>query len=83
VTLRASAGWRHAAGDVTPLADLSIAGSDPFTVAGVPIARDSAVFEAGLDIAFTPNAKGGFTYTGQFANGIVDQSVKGSLMLQF
>lgn len=49
--LRAGIGvsWRHAFGDTTPLATHVFAGSDAFTVAGVPIARDAAVIEAGLD----------------------------------
>ena len=47
-TARGMLGWRHAFGDVTPTSSFAFAGGDTFTIAGVPIARDAAVIEAGL-----------------------------------
>ena len=80
---RGTVGWRHAFGDVTPLALLAFAGADPFTIAGVPITRDAAVFEAGLDFALSPSAIAGISYGGQFGSGFSDQSVKANFNLKF
>lgn len=76
-------GWRHAFGDVTPLASLALAGGDAFTISGVPIARDAAVIEAGLDFAVSPTAIFGITYGGQFGARLSDQTVKANLNLRF
>src|SRR2546430_975825 len=46
---RVSAAWQHALSDVTPTATLAFQGAGaPFLIAGVPIARDSLLSEAGL-----------------------------------
>lgn len=68
---------------MTPLALLAFAGADPFTIAGVPITRDAAVFEAGLDFALSPSAIAGISYGGQFGSGFSDQSVKANFNLKF
>jgi len=82
-TLRGLAGWRHAFGDTTPTATHHFQGGDAFTVAGAPIARNSAVLEAGLDVAFAPNATLGVSYTGQIASDARDHGVKASLLVRF
>ncbi len=82
-TARGTLGWRHAFGDTTPLATLALAGGLPFTVAGVPIAQDAALIDAGLDFAIARNATLGIAYSGQFATRAADQSVKGSLAIRF
>lgn len=81
--VRGTLGWRHAFGDVTPLSTLSFAGGSPFSIAGVPIARDSAVINAGLDLAIRPNATLGISYGGQFGSGLADQSVRANLAIKF
>lgn len=58
-------------------------GGDTFLTAGVPIARNVAVVEAGLDYALSPNATIGVTYAGQFASDIADQSARINLNVQF
>lgn len=68
-TARGMLGWRHAFGDASPLATLAFAGSDLFTVSGVPIAKDAAVLETGLDLNLTAAATLGISYQGQFGNG--------------
>lgn len=84
VTAKGMLGWRHAFDDVTPTSVLRFAGGgNAFTVAGVPIARDAAVVEAGLDFALTPSAVIGVTYGGQFGSGIVDQSFKANFSAKF
>lgn len=56
---------------------------NPFTVAGVPIARDAAIIETGLDLNLTPAATLGISYSGQFAPSASDQSVRANLSVRF
>ncbi len=84
VTVRGTLGWRHAFGDMTPEQRLAFrAGGSPFTVVGVPIARDSLIIEAGVDIDVTNYARFGVVYSGQLARGAQDHAIKGSLTLRF
>ena len=84
VTIKGTAGWRYAFGDVTPLSAMRFAsGSDTFSIGGVPIARNAAVVEAGFDFALSPVATLGVSYGGQFGSGLSDQSAKASLNVMF
>ncbi|MFT4118291.1 autotransporter outer membrane beta-barrel domain-containing protein, partial [Bradyrhizobium sp.] len=82
-TLRGTIGWRHAFGDTTPLSTLSFAGSDAFTIAGVPIAKDAAVFDAGLDLNLSPTATFGIGYQGQFSDGANRNGFNAKLSVKF
>ncbi|WP_245489339.1 MULTISPECIES: autotransporter domain-containing protein [unclassified Mesorhizobium] len=78
------AGWRHAFGDVTPLAVMRFAGGgDAFDVGGVPIARNAAVLEAGFDCAITPYATLGVSHNGRFGYDLSDQSVNATFNMKF
>lgn len=84
LTAKGMIGWRHAFGDTVPLSGMQFAsGGAPFTIAGVPIARDAAVVEAGLDYAISPSATLGIAYGGQFGSGVTDQSVRANLSVKF
>lgn len=84
LTARGTLGWRHAFGDVTSLATLAFrSGGAAFTLAGVPIARDALVADAGLDLALAPNATLGLSWTGQFARQSRDNAVKGDFVWRF
>lgn len=82
-TARGMVGWRHAFGDVTPVSSVAFAGSDAFTIAGVPIARDAAVLEAGFDFDIAPQAKLGLSYAGQVGSGVSDNGAKLDLRIRF
>jgi outer membrane autotransporter protein len=82
-TAKGTLGWRHAYGDVTPVSQMRFAGGDVFSVAGVPIARNVGVVEAGLDFALSPSAVLGVSYGGQFGSGLSDQSVKANFNVKF
>ncbi|WP_258584586.1 autotransporter outer membrane beta-barrel domain-containing protein [Mesorhizobium sp. AR02] len=82
-TARGMLGWRHAFGDVTPTSTFAFAGGDAFTIAGVPIARDAAVVEAGLDLKMSANATLGLSYSGQFGGGTTDNGAKANLSVKF
>ncbi|MGE0008824.1 MAG: autotransporter domain-containing protein [Parvibaculaceae bacterium] len=76
-------GWRHAFGDVVPEAAMRFGGGDAFTIAGVPVARDAAMIEAGLDYAVSAAASLGVSYGGMFGAGVGDQSFRAGLDLEF
>lgn len=81
----ASAAWQYTFGDLTPstsLAFSTLAGSS-FTVAGVPLAQNTAVVEAGLDLKFSPQGRIGVSYLGQFADGVTANAVQGTLSWNF
>lgn len=75
-TARGMLGWRHAYGSTTPLASVAFAGTSAFTIAGVPIARDAAIIETGLDMRVSDNATLGVSYSGQLAAGAQDHGFK-------
>ena len=84
LTARGMLGWRHAFGDVTPFSTMRFAaGGNAFSIGGVPIARNAAVIEAGLDYAITPNATLGVSYGGQFGSGMSDQTARFNFNVKF
>ncbi len=84
LTARGTLGWRHALGDVTPVAALAFQpGGTAFSLAGSPIARDALVAEVGLDLVVGANAAIGVSWSGQFASGSHSNTVKGSFSWKF
>lgn len=81
--LQAGVAWRHVVGDVTPHSGMAFVGGNPFTVEGVPIARDAGVAEVGLTLALAPGAGLGVAYGGQFGTDGFDQNVRASLAVRF
>jgi outer membrane autotransporter protein len=78
VTPHVSGAWQHAFDDVTPDAALTFASTGiGFTVYGVPLAQDTALVDAGFDLALAPNATAGVSYSGQFGDRVQDNAVKG------
>lgn len=83
-TLSGTLGWRHASGDVTPtMRQRFVAGGTPFTVAGAPIARNSALLEAGLDVRIARATTLGIAYTGRFASDTRDHGLTATLAARF
>lgn len=82
-TLRGMVGWQHAFGDTTPDSIHAFSAGNAFSIAGAPIAKDSAVIEAGLDINLTPEATFGLFYTGQIASDAYDHGFKANLAVRF
>nr|MDJ0514317.1 autotransporter outer membrane beta-barrel domain-containing protein [Methyloceanibacter sp.] len=84
VTPRIEAAWLHAFDDVTPDASLAFASTGiGFDVAGVPLAEDSALLDAGLDLAVSDRLSAGVSYQGQYADNVSDNAVKGRLTWLF
>jgi outer membrane autotransporter protein len=82
---RASLAWQHTFGSVTPTDVLAFqaAPTVPFAISGVPIARDAALVEAGLDLALNSHATIGVSYTGQIAGSVQDHGAKGRFSWKF
>ncbi|MEH2528439.1 MULTISPECIES: autotransporter outer membrane beta-barrel domain-containing protein [unclassified Bradyrhizobium] len=76
--------WQHALGDVTPQTALAfLATGAGFTVAGVPLARDAALIDAGFDAAIARNTTVGLSYVGQLADTVQDHAVRGRVTVRF
>jgi subtilase-type serine protease len=82
-TAHASLGWRHAFGNVQPDAQVAFANGSPFTVEGLPIARNALAVDTGLDLRVSKQATISLSYNGQIAAHAVDSGVKGSFTWQF
>lgn len=83
MSLRGTMGWRHAFGAVSQQATLGYAGGNGFAVSGVPIAKDAAVLEAGLDFALRRDLTLGVSYNGQIGDGVKDHGVRANLLWKF
>lgn len=83
LTLDGMLGWRHAFNDRTPVSTFAFAEGMPFTVAGAPIAKDSAVVEVGLGMNISPDASVGLSYGGQFGDGADDHSARATFSYRF
>lgn len=83
LTARGMLGWRHAFGNTTLSAVHAFDGSSPFTVYGVPLAKNVGVVETGLDAAFTKDLTVGVAYSGQFATSTETHGVQGNLSWKF
>lgn len=82
-SLNLMAGWQHAWGDIEPLTEATLADSAPFTIAGVPLAEDAAVIEAGLSAALGGGARLSASYTGQLAADAQEHGARLSFSLAF
>lgn len=81
---RAKFAWQHAFGAVDTTRALAFAGGGPgFDVWGVPLARDTALIEAGLDISLSPAATLGISYNGEIASDVEDHGISGRLNWHF
>jgi outer membrane autotransporter protein len=84
VVPHASAAWQYAFGDVVPTAALAFASTGAaFTVAGVPIAKNSALVEGGIDWRITAQMKFGVAYQGELAKSAQTNTAKGSFTWNF
>jgi len=84
LTPHASAAWQHALGPVASTAALAFATNGaPFTATGVPLARDAALIDVGLDLHVNAQMTVAVSYFSQLADRIQDNSVQGSLRWRF
>ncbi len=82
-TVRGMIGWRHASGDVTPTTRLNFAGGAGFQVSGAPIARNTALVEAGLDLGVSDLATFNVSYDGEFSRDTQHHGFNARLRVSF
>lgn len=80
---RASFAWQHAFGDVNPLTGLALGSGAAFGISGVPLARNAALIDAGLDFVIAQEATLGISYNGEIAGDIDDHGIAGRLNWRF
>jgi outer membrane autotransporter protein len=81
----ASAAWQYAFGDITPETQMSLLSvpSANFTVAGAPLAENTALVEVGADLHISEQAQIGLSYVGQLAGDVTVNAVQANLMWRF
>jgi len=80
---RGTLGWRHAFGDTMPVSTNSFTSGAGFDVAGVPIARNVGIVEAGLDFRLAKNTTFGVSYSGQVAASAQQHGFNAKLSIGF
>lgn len=84
MTARGSLGWQHAYDGAASVSLMSFATSpSPFAIAGVPIAADTLLVEAGLDALVHKNAVLALLYTGRLAADASAHAVRANLAIRF
>ncbi len=83
VSARGGLGWRHAYGDVDTDTRLHFSGGSDFTVDGLPILRDSAEVEVGLNVSFNGNAALELSYNGSLAEDARDHDVSATFHIRY
>ncbi|MBP1850137.1 autotransporter outer membrane beta-barrel domain-containing protein [Rhizobium halophytocola] len=68
-TLNGGIGWRHTIGGLVPTTRMAFAGGHEFTIAGVPMARDMVLVEAGLALQLANQSQADLRYRGDFGAG--------------
>lgn len=83
LSVRGMVGWRHAFGDTDAAAALAFAGGAPFTIEGVPSARDAVAIEAALDLRLGEGLDLAVGYTGAFAAEATEHAATATFTLRF
>ncbi|KVE31729.1 autotransporter domain-containing protein [Burkholderia sp. TSV86] len=84
LTLQGSVGWQHALSSGRPIATLAFAsGSNSFTVASVPVAKDTAVVNLNAGFTFGKGGRASIGYSGALASRQSDHAVQGNLSWKF
>lgn len=73
--LKGTVGWRHAWGDVTQSTTMAFAGSSSFTVAGTPLARNTALMGLQAEVELSRYAALELGYQGEYGSGMRDHAV--------
>ncbi|WP_156922227.1 autotransporter outer membrane beta-barrel domain-containing protein [Azorhizobium doebereinerae] len=81
----ASAAWLYAFGDLSPAAQMAFTSlpSASFSVAGVPLAQNSALLEVGTDLRLTAQSRVGLSYVGQFGDGVSANAFEATFAFTF
>jgi outer membrane autotransporter protein len=78
-----SLGWRHAFGPVATESQVRFAGGSLFQVIGLPIARDAATLDTGVEFALTRDVSARVSYAGQYGARYHEHAVQGHVTWTF
>jgi outer membrane autotransporter protein len=76
-------GWQHRFDDLVPVSTMRLAGSAPFSIAGVPLAKDQAVADVAIGWRIAPRMVVSARYSGAIGAKTVDSAVKATLSVAF
>ncbi|WP_213980487.1 autotransporter domain-containing protein [Sphingomonas sp. dw_22] len=76
-------GWRHAFNDRLPTIQAAFVGSGTFSTQGVPLSKEAAVIDLGLDTSLGSAASIGVSYSGQIGSDSSDNGVKANFKIRF
>jgi outer membrane autotransporter protein len=82
-TARGMVGWRHALSCAAATTRFNFAGGTGFSVSGTPVAKDTALVEAGLDLAIRENVSFGLSYDGQYSRRTQEHGFNARLRVAF
>ena len=82
-TLSGMLGWRYAFGDVTPSATMNFAGNAPFSIKGVPLARNTLAVDLGAGMALSETVTLGVAYSGEIGASAQDHGFRATLVVAF
>lgn len=83
VAVQGSFGWRHAFGDTTPVIRMGFSDGQGFDIAGLPIARNMAVADLGMNVKLGKSASVAFDYTGQLAKNARESGIQANFIWKF
>ncbi|MBX3578356.1 MAG: autotransporter domain-containing protein [Rhizobiaceae bacterium] len=83
VVVTGGIGWRHAFGDAATSVHRFAAGGDSLLVTSTPLAENTLVLDAGIEMNLTDSATLGVAYDGQFGRDFVDHGGKATLNIRF
>lgn len=84
VALRSELGWQHDYSELDRAIGLRFnGGGTPFTVNGVPAARDAMLLKAGAEVAVSGNATLSLGYSGLLSSRYQDNSVNAGFIWRF
>jgi outer membrane autotransporter protein len=76
-------GWRHAFGDRIPAIESGFAAGSRFVTLGMPISKESAVLDLGLEMNLASAVAIGASYSGQIGGDSSDNGVKAHFRVSF
>jgi len=83
IKARGTVGWQRALGDIDPVSNHRFQSGEAFSVTGTPIAKNTAVVEAGVDFAIAPETTLSLSYGGQFGSGVSEHGGRIGLNVKF
>ncbi len=83
IRLYSMLGWRYGFGDIQASSTFTLAGSNPFTITGAPIAQNALVTQIGLEATVANSAILGISYDGQFGDDTAAHGLNADMTMHF